>query len=280
MEDHNKNMITLIKILDWIKSIDKKTLAFIAGAVLVMFMMQQCNRIESLKSEIREVEKRAENNLSNYIAANDSIKYLKNENGDLVAQISSYQFNIDDLNSLNQDITKKYRQALKLNKELEGVKSLLMSEIQIKDSLLAAASVVSVNDSVSEIKFSKFDDFGDGNSRDLNGSLLVTNSNIGLIPSNVLINTTQSLTLRAAIENIDGRDQVKISTSYPGLNIRGIENINLINNKLNATQYQKKSGWSIGLGVGYGVMLNNGQTLGFGPTIGAHLIWSPKLLRF
>lgn len=273
-------MITIIKILDWIKSLDKKTLAFIAGAVLVMFMMRQCNRIENLKNEVKIVEQIAQDNLNNYIAANDSIRYLKNENGDLVAQISSYQFNIDDLSSLNKDITKKYRQALQLNEDLEGVKNLLMSEIQIKDSLLAAASVTVVNDSVSTIKFSKFDDFGDGNSRDLTGSLLITNSNLGLIPSNVLINTTQSLTLRAAIESIDGRDQVKISTSYPGLNISGIENINLINNKLNDRNPPKSAGWSVGLGVGYGVSIVNGNTVGIGPTINVGLHWSPKWLRF
>lgn len=273
-------MITILKILDFIKSIDKKVLAFIGGALLVLFMMQQCNRISDLKTELKVTEEGAETLLNNYIAANDSIKYLKNSNGDMVAQISSYQFTVEDLKKANSSLFKKYSRALKLNEDLEGVKNLLMSELEIKDSIIAASTSTRLNDSTDLIEFSKFDDFGNGNSREIEGSLYVTKLDSALRASNVLIRTSQNLTLSAAIENIDGRDQVKISTSYPGLKINSIENINLINNKLNVNPYQKQGGWSIGLGVGYGVMLNGGQQLGFGPTIGAHLIWSPKWLRF
>lgn len=273
-------MITLIKILDWFRSLDKKALAFIGGAVLVLFMMQQCNRISDLKYEIEQVEIEAENNLNNYIAANDSVRYFRTLNGDMVAQVSSYQFTVQDLQRANSNLFKKYKRTLQLNRELEGVKNLLQSELEIKDSIIASASSTRLNDSTDLIEFSDYKDFGDGNSRDLAGSLIVTKLDSALIASDVRIRTSQSITLRAAVEEIDGRDQVKISTSYPGLTISSIENINLINNKLNESPYQKKAGWSVGIGVGYGVMLNNGQNLGFGPTIGAHLIWSPKWLRF
>ena len=57
------------------------------------------------------------------------------------------------------------------------------------------------------------------------------------------------------------------------------QNINLINNKLNE-KIQKKARWSIGVGVGYGASLINGQVIQFGPTIGVGLHWSPKFLQF
>ena len=83
----------------------------------------------------------------------------------------------------------------------------------------------------------------------------------------------------AAIENIDGADRLKLSTSYPGIEIKDIENINLINTRLNR-KVQKKSGWSIGIGVGYGINLNNNQVISTGPSIGLGVYWSPKFLRF
>ena len=274
-------MITkILDIVNWVKNLDKKVIAFIGGAILVLFMMQQCNRISDLKAEIKQVEIQAENNLNNYIAANDSIKYFRTLNGDMVAQISSYQFTVEDLQRANGNLLKKYRRTLQLNKELEGVKNLLESELQIKDSIIAATRSTRLTDSTDLIEFNDYADFGDGNSRDLAGSLVVTKLDSALATSDVKIRLSQTITLRAAVEEVEGRDQVKISTAYPGLTIGSIENINLINNKLNATSYQKKAGWSVGIGVGYGVMLNGGQQLGFGPTIGAHLIWSPKWLRF
>jgi hypothetical protein len=274
-------MITkILDIVNWVRTLDKKVIAFIGGAILVLFMMQQCNRISELKTEIKQVEAQAENNLNNYIAANDSIKYFRTLNGDMVAQISSYQFTVDDLQRANGNLLKKYRRSLLLNKELEGVKNLLESELQIKDSIIASTSSTRLSDSTDLIEFKDYVDYGDGNSRDLSGSLVVTKLDSALAASDVKIRLIQSITLRAAVEEVDGRDQIKISTGYPGLTIGSIENINLINNKLNAAPYSKKAGWSVGIGVGYGVMLNNGQQLGFGPTIGAHLIWSPKWLRF
>jgi hypothetical protein len=90
---------------------------------------------------------------------------------------------------------------------------------------------------------------------------------------------TQTLSLMAAIENIDGADRLKLSTSYPGIEIKDIENINLINTRLNR-KVQKKAGWSIGIGVGYGINLNNNQVISTGPSIGLGVYWSPKFLRF
>jgi len=269
-------MLKLINIFNWIKSLDKNTLAFIAGGVLVMFMMQQCNRIDNLKEDLRKTEMLAETNLNNYIAANDSIRNFKNKNGDLVSQISSYQFDISDLQKINKDLTSNYIDALSLNEELEGVKSLLMSEIQIRDSIIAATTTTQVNDSTAVIKFQRNDDFGNGNSRNISGSLTVMRTLKGWNSTNVSLLANQNLTLRAAIENIEGIDQVKISTSYPGLTIGSIENINLINNKLNNRSKENTGGWSGGIGIGYGVSLTNEKTIGIGPTINFGLYWSPN----
>ena len=90
---------------------------------------------------------------------------------------------------------------------------------------------------------------------------------------------SQEMSLFAAIENVDGQDEIKISTSYPGLTITDIENINMINTKLNQRN-EKTAGWSVGFGIGYGVNLNNNQVISYGPSLGVGLFWSPKWLRF
>ena len=58
-----------------------------------------------------------------------------------------------------------------------------------------------------------------------------------------------------------------------------IENINIVNDRLNTTN-AKKAGWSIGLGFGYGINLNNQQVINWGPSIGIGVVYSPKWLRF
>jgi len=79
-------------------------------------------------------------------------------------------------------------------------------------------------------------------------------------------------------EKTNGVEQIRIATDYPGITFGEIENINLINNKLNKPT--KKAGWSIGVGLGYGYTLSSGQVINLGPTIGVGLFYSPKWLRF
>ena len=76
-----------------------------------------------------------------------------------------------------------------------------------------------------------------------------------------------------------GYKKVKIASFYPGLDVQDIENINLINNKLNEAP-KKRDRWVMGVGVGYGVSLVNGSTLSLSPWIGASLLWTPKWLQF
>ena len=82
-----------------------------------------------------------------------------------------------------------------------------------------------------------------------------------------------------AILNVDGRDQLKVSSPYPGLTFTNIENINLVNDRLNRPAVNK-GGWALGFGVGYGINLNNQQFVSWGPSIGIGLYYSPRWLRF
>ena len=125
---------------------------------------------------------------------------------------------------------------------------------------------------------------------DDNGKVVFTTQSLGLNPE-VLNNDEiihrlddkfdikQNIKLYASIDESNGYKQVKMASSYPGLNVLDIENINLINNKLNEVP-KKRDRWVMGVGVGYGVSLVNGSTLSLSPWIGASLLWTPKWLQF
>jgi hypothetical protein len=269
-------------MLNKIKNIklSRSAIIFIAGALFVLLFLKQCDKISDLRQDVKIAETNAERNFNNYLAANDSVTYLQNQNGDMLATIRSYEFDISDLRDDQNNLIKKYNNVLSLNRDLNKVNTLLSADLAIKDSLLAASQVTQIDSITGLITYNKSDDFGNGNTRTLNGSSTVRfQDGRFLILGQSQFNIDQTLSLSAAVEEVDGANRLKLSTSYPGLTISNIENINLINTKLNQKQ-DKKAGWSIGFGVGYGVNLNNNQVISYGPSIGVGLYWSPKFLRF
>lgn len=278
-------MSIIYKVFNFFKNLDVKVLAFIGGALLVLFMMQQCNTISKLKEKVEISEQNAANNFNNYLAAKDTISYVKNELGGTIAQISSYTFRISELERANLDLTDRYIKALNLNKDLKGVNTLLYAELLIKDSLLANSKVIMLDSLTALIEFNKFDDFGNQNTRTINGSMLVQYDPIisTINGSPVKIDISQTVSLAAAIEEIDGRNRLKITSGYPGITITKIENINIVDDRLNYKEkgIDKKAGFSIGMGVGYGINLNTtNSTVTTGPTLNLGLYWSPAWLRF
>ena len=260
---------------------NKTLVMFIAGALFVMLFLRQCNSIENLKQDVKLAQEDAGRQLNNFKASQDSITILRNDNGDQLAQIRSYEFDLSDMQSTQSDLTKKYKRALALNKDLKDVNSLISANLEIKDTLDVTTTTEAVGTDTTKITFEANNDFGNGNSRFLSGFSTVKYDTM-FSEFKVLetqFDLTQTLSLMAAIENVNGADRLKLSTSYPGLVIKDIENINLVNSRLNRKD-QKKSRWMVGFGVGYGINLNNNQVISTGPSIGVGLYWSPKFLQF
>lgn len=276
-------MITLTYILDKLKAIwqNKQLRNFLIIVLVALLFLKQCNQISNLKREVDQVEETANRNFNNYKAAQDTVRLLELNNGKQAATIKSYEFDIANLEEEQENLIAKYKGVLDINKDLNRVNALLSADIKIKDSLLAAISVERIDSITDKVTFDRFDDFGHGNTRNLAGSMFVYRDGDNLLYRDAIFSIQQEMSLYAAIEDADGdgQDEIKITTDYPGLIITDIENINLINSKLNQ-KYEKKSGWSIGLGVGYGVNLNNNQVISYGPSLGIGLFWSPKWLRF
>jgi hypothetical protein len=261
---------------------NKNTIQFIVLIVLVLLLTYQCDRNSTLTQDAENAQKVATRNYNNLKASQDTIKFERNKNGELVAIKLGYEFDINTLTAENKEVIGKYQKSLGLNKDLKGVNSLLRAEIKVKDSIInAQSSVVQTSDSTATISISNEKKWDKYNWSKFNGTVdLLRNkktNNISVLSNK--FNFEQGIELKAAIINEEGVNKLKITSPSPGVLFTNIENINLVNDKLNQ-KLEKKSGWSLGVGVGYGINLNNNKVVSIGPSLNVGLIWSPKWLRF
>jgi hypothetical protein len=268
-------------IYNFLKGLNKNTIIFILGALFVLLFLKQCNDKTNLKTELNQVKIEAERAHNNYVAAQDTIKYYRAENGGLIAEKRAFVFTQEEFEKNYKDLKSEYVDALNLGKNLSKQNVLLKSQIEILSTIKPAGTVAQLNDSSAFINFTKFDDFGMGNSRTFTGKakILYFDKKFLLDSTQTQFDIKQNIKLYASIDESNGYKQVKMASSYPGLNVLDIENINLINNKLNEAP-KKRDRWVMGVGVGYGVSLVNGSTLSLSPWIGASLLWTPKWLQF
>lgn len=271
-------------IMELIKRIIKNrtVLNFTVIVILLFIFLRQCNLTESLRNELEITQQTSNRNLNNYKASQDSIRFEKNKYDRIVAVKSSYEYTIDELKGKNRDIVEKYREALNVADKTKRINSILSAQINIKDSIIDAGSNITIlNDSSLLLSFSDEKNWDKYNWRRFNGTINILKDStmdiFSIVSSNFKID--HGVGLKAAIIEDEGISSLKITTNYPGVTFTDIENINIVNDRLNRRQ-TKRGGFSIGIGVGYGINLNNNQVISTGPSIGIGLYYSPTFLRF
>jgi len=276
-------MIYIYKIINWIKNLKltKTDILYIGLIIFILLFLHQCNSNSKLKREIKQIKIVSDRELNNYKASQDTIKIERNKNGELVASKRTYEFDINSLTEANKKLIAIYQGSLNLDKDLKNVNALLKAEIKIKDSIInAKTNVITVNDTLSIIKISDEKNWDKYNWRRFNGDIgVLRNSKTNILTvGSSRFDFVQGMELKAAILNENGVNSLRISTPYPGVTFTNIENINLVNDKLNE-KYEKQAGWSMGIGIGYGLNLSGGLVVP-GPSLNIGLMWSPKWLRF
>jgi hypothetical protein len=268
-------------MIDYKKYIpSKNTLIFIGVLVFLLIFLQQCNSNSKLKRELENTKKISERTFNNYKASLDTLRIVRGQNGQLIAERLSYVYDINSLTDENKKQIEQYKEALDLNKKLKGVNSLLSAQLKIKEQIINSKNdVVKVNDSIYKINFSDSKNWDKYNWRQFNASLDIKSSKNDLSVIGSDFNWKQGVQLKAAVLEENGINTLRITSSYPGLEFTDIENISLVNDKLNQKPV-KKTGWSVGIGAGFGLNLTPNQVITVGPQIGIGLYWSPKWLRF
>lgn len=258
---------------------NKSTLIFIGAVLFFLLFFKQCNQISNLKREISQIEQIADRNFNNYKAAQDTIKIERNKNNELIAVSRSFELEVNNLTRKNRELISKYQTALSIVEEIESINSLISADLQVKDSIIDAQTTITQNKDTLTISVSEEKEWDKYNWRRFNGSLDLYQRDSIFNVLSTDFNFYQGISLSAAL--IDSKDgaKLKITSPYPNLEFTRIENINLVNDRLNRPTI-KKSGWSIGFGVGYGLNLTPNQVITLGPSFGVGLYWSPKWLRF
>ena len=264
-------------ILD--KTLTRDTLIFIGAVLFFLLFFKQCNQIESLKRDLDKVEQVADRNFNNYKAAQDSLESERNRSGDLVSSIRSFELEVNNLTRKNKELVKKYQNQLSINEEIQSINSLISADLQIKDSIINATTVVFQDQDTITIAVNDQKEWDKYNWRRFDGSLRLYNSDSTFSVLSTNFNFYQGVSLTAALVDTEDGTRLKISSPYPNLEFTKIENINFVNDELNRPRVNK-SGWSIGFGVGYGLNLTPNQVVTLGPSFGIGLYWSPKWLRF
>lgn len=257
----------------------KNAILFGGLAILVFCLLQQCNSNQNLKREIVQVQQVSDRNLNNYKATQDTIIIEKNKNEELVSSIRSFEYDVNTLTDNNKKLINKYSIQLNINSNLEDVNNLLSTSINIKDSIINATGTVTVVEDTILVNIKDEYTFDEYNWRMFDGQISLLKDSTKYSLSSSRFDITQGIGLSAAIINDEGFERLKITTPYDGVTFTNIENINLVNDRLN-NKYKKKAGWSIGIGFQYGINLNNNQVISTGPAIGIGIYWSPSFLKF
>ena len=81
----------------------------------------------------------------------------KNKNQELVSSIRSFEYDINTLTENNKKLVSNYTNQLNINNELENVNSLLSTTLNVKDSIINASGIVTVDtDSINNDTIFKF----------------------------------------------------------------------------------------------------------------------------
>jgi hypothetical protein len=260
-------------------NISKSTMIFIAGAFFVLFFLKQCNQISNLKQDLNNTQKIADRNFNNLLASQDSVRTYISKNDRLVYEIKSFEYDINSAELKNRELHKKYLNVLKENKSLKNINSLITTDLSIKDSIIDSS--IKITQSNSEITFNfndkkKWDQY---NWRYFSGELKIKKIDTIYSILNSRFDFNQAISLQTAIVDENGIKSLRITTPYSGVIFTNIENINLVNDKLNPITKKPKN-WGLGINVGYGINLNNNQVISTGPSIGVGVFYSPNWLRF
>lgn len=249
------------------------------GALFVLLFLRQCNKTQELKNKVEQVQLLADRNYNNLLASQDSVRTYINQNGILVSEIKSFEYDINSVELKNRELHKKYSNVLKENKSLKGINSLIATDLSIKDSIIDSTIKITQNNSEITFNFNDKKEWDEYNWRYFSGELKIKKIDTIYSVLNSRFDFNQAISLQAAIIDENGIKSLKITTPYKGVTFTNIENINLVNDKLNPI-LRKPKNWGVGVGVGYGINLNSNQVISVGPSIGVGVFYSPNWLRF
>lgn len=210
----------------------------------------------------------------NVIVSKDSVKYLKNKNKELYAQVNTYVITEKQLKEVNKELYNEVNK-LKNQKPLVIVKEKV--KIDYRDTTLISSISEKLDkdgNKLFNIPWSKDTSITKGNYFKLSGSsYLKIDSTLRIMKYGSKLNSMQLGTnlFLSVTENKEGKLLINARTDFPGLTFTEMEGYVIDPSKikqLRGLNPKKRFGLSFFGGVG---SIVNGSGLTFGPTIGIGL---------
>ena len=266
--------------------------------VLILILLKQCNDNGNLKTDLDNQKAETTRISNNYEASLDTLDNIRLDNGKLIGQKAGYELTIDEAKI-------KYSKLLadfKIEKNKPPI-TIVHTEFVIRDSI-REVPVIAVLDSngLTAFVFKDTVIYSEGNWRKIEGKIpyfvLVTDSAGKLIPDSMQAVITKvvpglatlvleqgiSLTTGLFKDNDTKKIMIKVESSYPGLTFTKIEGASILEDKSKENKKllrELRKPISIGINLSYGVSFNQQtKTLGYGPSIGVGIQYSPKWLQF
>lgn len=282
--------------------------------LLILITYKQCESNKALKKEVEIAQKIADRNLDNYVAElKDSIETERNANNALIQKIRSIVLEKDDVEQRNLDLLDKYKESLNINNELKSINTVISAELEIKDSILNSRSFIVYDNNNIQLRFDEVKKINEKNIRTFTGTINLGIENDTLKILNSKFDIVQALSLKAGIIEENGYNVLKITSGSPDVLFTQIENISVVNEKLNPQlepgpklQEVKRNMFALGINnkiyfdskliitpaasLFYSrrfgdspFFFNAGVNLPAGtlqPQFGAGILWSPKWMSF
>lgn len=273
MKEFLKKSISIDVILNFVKT---KTFAYIITALFAFIAFNNCKSKQDVVAEKNKIEQ-------NIIASNDTAKYYKNKNGELVTEKTLLILSIKELkkekNELYDKIKDQVGSIISLNSVILSLKqdtTLLREKLRNSNT----KPPTKINDSTWVVNWDLLYKWDDANFDNYVGRTKIGIS--GNVPLNTikiidkgseLTQRTSNIDLTFGEKVVDGKYNVYVVTSYPGLTAKSLEGVFIDpNTNDNIKKLIKKkhwfTGWSVGIGVVPGYNLIDGK---FGLTVGPTL---------
>lgn len=262
-----------MKILNYILEIIKKiflflfdikninTVIFFGSIILVLLLLNECNKNRNLKTEIAISNQ-------NIIALSDTFKSVKNKNGELQQEKYSLISHNGDLKKLNDSLyieqKKQKDRVIFLNSLVATLKSkndsLLQENNSLKDKL---GQIIIGNDTINYLSWDFSSIYDSKNSRTIKGKtkFMIGDNKTVISKGSTLEDFNFKFNLVTGLSETDDKKlKIWAKSDYPGLEIVEMDGA-LIDPKNSDVlkNLMKPKKWSVGVQVGYGVMLNSNQ---------------------
>lgn len=252
--------------------------------VLILLFLKQCGETSHMEAEAKREH-------NNYLASLDSVRTIKNENGQLIQEKSAYELKASELSESQKDLI--HQLGLKSSGRGNTPNSVINIVTEIRDSVNIASTIVKDPNGEESINFLHNPEMPGNNKLKISGKtpysisihadpLDPTKYIATILPGLTSLNLEQNIDITTGIyrDPKTRRMMTRVSTTYPGLTFNDINSFDITDNA-DTRKALKSARKEFGLGVqlGYGI---SGSSTGLSPGfyIGFGVHYSPRFLQF